>query len=214
MLRIYSLVAAGLALLGGGTPVRGPRGDSKGPDSAQVARFLTALGSADPVICEMAVDNIGNGWGWHSRRAAVGVLHDRSQAERAARNAFSNDVEDPKAVPLLVDRLGDPNPCVRRAAARMLGSDRSDLARRMLRAKLRDPQPLIREAAAFGAGQRDDHEAYDDLVRGLKDPEVSVVRMSVWALGELEDHRAVALLTPLLDHDDTGVRAASVWSLG
>src|SRR5882672_2341031 len=98
--------------------------------------------------------------------------------------------------------------CARRAAARMLGSDRSDLARKMLRAKLRDPQPLIREAAALGVGEHDDHEAYDDLVRGLKDGDISVVRMSAWALGELEDHRAVALLMPLLDSDAAGVRAA------
>src|SRR5262249_54295203 len=131
VLRIYGLALVGLALAGVGAKatVSLARPGGKGPDSAQVARFLNALGAADPVICEMAVDNIGNGWGWHGRRTPVGVLHDRSEADRAARDAFSNDVEDPRAVPLLVERLGDPNPCVRRAAARMLGSDRSDLAR-------------------------------------------------------------------------------------
>src|SRR5947207_1418620 len=139
--RIYSL-SAGALLIGAvytaGAPASAPT--RPGPDSAQVVHFLSALGAADPIICDMAVDNLGNNWGSRSGREPVGVLRDWSPADRVAREAFGHSVDDPRALPVLVDHLGDPNPCVRRAAARMLGADRSELARRMLRAKLRDSQ--------------------------------------------------------------------------
>ena len=77
MIRIYSL-SAGALLVGAVYAGQGPRRapTSPGPDSARVARFLSGLGAADPIICDMAVDNLGNNWGSRSGREPVGVLRD------------------------------------------------------------------------------------------------------------------------------------------
>ncbi len=42
-----------------------------GPDSAQVVRLFTALAAADPVVCELAVNRLGNGW-WCTARPGPG----------------------------------------------------------------------------------------------------------------------------------------------
>src|SRR5688572_8619855 len=119
MLRLVTLFLV-LFTAVGPTPATATHDDGPGPDAQQVERLLTALGAADPLVCEMAVDAFGNSWGWSDRRLAVGVLHDQHAAAREARRLFSNHVKDPQALPLLLARLGDPNPCVRRAAAKLL----------------------------------------------------------------------------------------------
>ncbi|MEP6474161.1 MAG: hypothetical protein ABJC74_10590, partial [Gemmatimonadota bacterium] len=77
--------AAALAIAGagyaGGSMNHPHSSRGGGPDSVQVARFVTGLGASDPAVCEMAVDMLGNHWGWSGRRWSVGVLHDRVVSE-------------------------------------------------------------------------------------------------------------------------------------
>jgi len=116
-----------------------------GPDSAQVEALLAGLGRADPVVCEMAVDNLGNFWGGWARRE-VGALHDRAPAA-AAREAFDGRVKNAGAVGVLARELGHANPCVRRAAARMLGESSNPEALARLRTAFRSGDPRVRAGA-------------------------------------------------------------------
>jgi hypothetical protein len=159
-------------------------GDRPGPDSAQVGAFLTAMGQAEPTVCEMAVDQLGNSWGrWGG--GAPGGLRDRTDADRAARDRFGGSVADSRAVPLLGATLGDQNPCVRRAAARLLGSSTAAEALPRLRAAATSDDARVREAALLGLGEADDAESYDAMLRGLRDRDPYVSRMGAWALGTL-----------------------------
>ena len=126
-------------------------GDRPGPDSAQVSGFLTAMGRADPTVCEMAVDQIGNSWGgWGG--GAPGGLRDRTDTDRAQRNRFGGAVADGRAVPLLAASLADANPCVRRAAARLLGGSIAAEALPRLRTAAASGDGRVREAALLGLG--------------------------------------------------------------
>src|SRR4029079_2899587 len=118
MIRLATLSIVLLALVGP-APATATHDDEPGPDAQQVERLLGALGSADPLVCEMAVRNFGNRWGWSSPRAPGGVLHDQDEAVRAARRLFDHHVKDPQALPPLLARLAQPTPPLRWAPARV-----------------------------------------------------------------------------------------------
>src|SRR5512147_174108 len=105
-------------------PPRLPRElrDGPGPDSIAVARLLGALAQTPPGVCGMAVSMLGNGWDGGAR-SVVNALGDEPAS---ARRAFESPLRDRRAVPLLAAALSRPEPCVRRAAARLLGN--SELA--------------------------------------------------------------------------------------
>jgi hypothetical protein len=85
-----------------------------GPDSAAVARFLTALAASDPVVCQLAVSSIGNNWyGWDDYQ--TGQLAGEAASERA-RQALSRPVTEPGVLARLAESLGDQHTCIRRAA--------------------------------------------------------------------------------------------------
>ena len=90
-------------------------GDRPGPDSAQVSAFLTAMGRADPIVCEMAVDQLGNSWGrWGG--GAPGGLRDRTDADRAQRDRFGAQLT--RAAGVRVAKRGAPPRRGRRPAER------------------------------------------------------------------------------------------------
>src|SRR5687768_4268443 len=183
-----------------------------GPDSAQVRAMLDALGRADAAVCELAVDMLGNSWGgWTSRE--VGSFTDVSVTP-AARVALEGRVKGADAISGLAASLDESNPCVRRAAARLLGHTDATAARERLRAAFRSGSPRSREAAAFGLGLAEDLASFDALVRALRGDEPGVARMSAWALGQIEDSRAVEPLADAMRSRDRGVRLAAIWALG
>src|SRR5690348_4773622 len=120
----------------------------RGMDSAGVSAFLVGLSGANPVVCQLAVNSLGNHWGHGDDELEVGILAGEITAERE-RDALGRSITDPGALTLLGRALADPHPCVRRAAARMLGESKSSEAVRLLQSSLRDPAPTVREAAAL-----------------------------------------------------------------
>ena len=92
-------------------------------------------------------------------------------------------MSDARAVPLLAATLGDPNPCVRRAAARLLGSSTAADALPRLRTAAASDDARTREAALLGLGEADDALSYEVMLRGLRDRDPFVSRMGAWGLG-------------------------------
>src|SRR5882672_9546617 len=191
----FTIAGAGYA---GGAYVHPHSSRSAGPDSAHVAQLLTGLGSSDAMVCEMAVDMLGNHWSWGGRRWSVGVLHDRVASE-AAKDTLSNAVTDARALPILAARLSETNPCVRRAAAEMLAESPRPEALQSLRTGFKSGDSRIREAAAFGLGLNQDTTSRAELERALKDSDPVVARMAAWALGGIENHASLPALLAAAD---------------
>ncbi len=194
-------------------PWIGVRPETRGPDSAAVAGFIGALATSDPVVCQFAVMSIGNYWNHGDDEFPTGNLKDE-ETQETRRQTLSRPVSDPAAIALLIQSLGSTQPCVRRAAARMLGRGRVPEPVRQLRFALRTGDSRVREAAALGLGEAEDPGAFHDLARALNDKDVAVVRMAAYALGELEDARAVKPLGGLLRADDPDTRATAAVALG
>ncbi len=183
--------------------------DLPGPDSAQVAAFLGSLSRSEPMICEAALDGAQNVW---RDRSLVGAL--REQSADAPRLALAGSLRDARALPLLAAHLGDANPCVRRAAARILGDAAMPSATERLRVALTERDGRVREAAALGLGEADDSASAPALGRLLRDGDPYVARMAAWALGSMAAHDQVPALIEALRHPDAGVRVNAAWALG
>ncbi|MEP7228182.1 MAG: HEAT repeat domain-containing protein, partial [Gemmatimonadales bacterium] len=125
-------------------PWTGIRPETRGPDSATVANFVRTLGVSDPLVCQFAVTAIGNNWSHWDDGSRTGNLQDEGNQE-ARRVTLSRPVADPLAIALLIESLGSPNACVRRASARMLGGSGEPEAVRQLRGALRDGDGRVRE---------------------------------------------------------------------
>ncbi|HEY8195549.1 MAG TPA: HEAT repeat domain-containing protein, partial [Gemmatimonadales bacterium] len=194
-------------------PWAGVRPDHRGPDSAAVGALVRALAASDPLVCQLAVASIGNNWGHGDDEYRTGNLKEEETLE-AQRETLGRPVGDPAAVALLVEALGSPHACVRRASARMLGRGGEPETVAQLRTALRAGDGRVREAAALGLANAEDPGAFHDLVRALHDKEPPVARMAAYALGELEDARAVKPLGDLLRADDPDTRATAAAALG
>jgi HEAT repeat protein len=182
----------------------------RGPGEAAVARFLTALAASDPLVCRLAVQSVGNDWRWNGSRG----LLDPDSAGRAEREMLTHRITDPGALARLSQTLGHEKPCLRGAAARMLGNSETREAVTLLREALRSPDPRTREAAALGLAHAEDPASFRDLSDALGDSQPAVLRMAIHALGELEDARAVKPLSRQLRAKDAETRAAAAEALG
>ena len=170
--------AAPGAFLHEGDPVHAAQ---PGSDTAQARAFLGALRGANAVQCELALHALHNSY---STRIESPVPDRRPEAWALVSWA-SRRVRDPLAVPALAAALHDGDPCVRRAAARLLGRSRLPLAHTRLVEALRDPEPLVRQLAALGLGFASDPAAVTPLVRALEDRDPGVRSAAAWALGAL-----------------------------
>ena len=137
-MKLFLLAATGVVTLGAGVGVvgsgRSPDHSTRpGPDSAAIVRMFGALGSADPVVCEFTADQLRNGWSWSSDASQIAALRDHTADDRAVKDMFNQDVKDAKAIRVLGSHLSDPNPCLRRTAAQLLGGSNNDEAVRTLR---------------------------------------------------------------------------------
>src|ERR1043165_2219505 len=123
---------------GGPVPAEGGLGERRhaGPDSARVEAFLGSLRAADPMICEMVADQVRNFWN-SDGDFGVGLLSDASRSWEAARDSLYGPVTDPAALRRIARALDDPNACVRRAAAKLLGDRESQGAVAVIREGLR-----------------------------------------------------------------------------
>jgi HEAT repeat protein len=187
--------------------------EPRGMDSARVRAVLGAARGANAMVCEMAATTVDgrSGW-WSDSEFRVG-----SSADSAARDVVSwvqrHEVE-PNAVPILRSALGDPDWCVRRLAAPLLGRVRDASAHQAMLAALGSSDAGAREMAALAIGFADDSSAVQPLIARLRDGEARVRATAAWALGEIERHEAVRPLIDALGDADALVRESAAHALG
>lgn len=182
-------------------------------EAENVAALIAAVRNANPVLCELAARGAAWDGNWHSVGPASPL---RARGEEtmtlvrfAASSPRSRDVIQP-----LRAALGDPDPCVRRFVAPLLGRTQHDAAVETLVTALRDASATTREAAAVGLRFAEKPSTLDPLMRALEDSESSVRAASAWALGELEDSRSIAALERVLKDSEPIVRMNAAWALG
>jgi HEAT repeat protein len=102
--------------------------------------------------------------------------------------------EDPRAVPVLLLYLGDPDQKVGLYMAQTLGNLAEEDALAALRLALSDPNPNIRWRAAMALGDQRDAKAVPELERLLRDPEKLVQNVAANALVQIGTPEAIAVL--------------------
>jgi HEAT repeat protein len=205
------IVTEGVVVADQGAPAR--QAASPGDEAENVAALIAAVRNANPVLCELAARGASWDGNWHYVGPASPL---RARGEEtvnlvrfAASSPRSRDVIQP-----LRAALGDPDACVRRFVAPLLGRTQHDAAVETLVSALRDASAITREAAAVGLRFADKRSTVDPLMRALEDSESSVRAAAAWALGELEDSRAIPGLERALKDSEPIVRINAAWALG
>lgn len=188
--------------------------EQPGPDSVRVATMLNTLRSGDPLVCELVVDRLRNNW-WGNGDDGVGRFSDDRTKYDAVQDSLRGHVTNAGAIELLVRSMNEEDPCVRRAAAHMLGRSKVESSR--LAKMLQDPSPRVRAAVALAIGVGDKEHgqaARTTLEQVLRDGGANDAAMAAWALGEIEDSASAPALIRALRSTHALVRLAAVGALG
>ena len=194
-----------------GAPAR--QATSPRDEAESVAALIAAVRNANPVLCELAARGASWDGNWHHVGPASPLRARNEETMNLVRFAASSPRSRDVIQPLRV-ALGDPDPCVRRFVAPLLGRTQHDAAVETLVSALRDASAVTREAAAVGLRFAEKPSTLDPLMRALEDSESSVRAAVAWALGELEDSRAIPALERALKDSDSIVRINAAWALG
>ncbi len=131
-----------------------------GPDSARVVAWFGALHAADPMVCEMVADQLGNFWSSNGSEG-IGALADASRRWESSRDSLASPVTDRAARRVAFRALAEDVACVRRSAAKMLGRSGSGVLDE-LREGLRSTNPRVREATILAIGHSELPELMND----------------------------------------------------
>ena len=183
-----------------------------GPDSARVVAYFNALGSADPMLCAMVTDQLGNFWSSEGDDG-IGSLADASRRWEPARDSLASRITDPAAKRVAFRALAVDDACVRRSAAKMLGRSGSHAAAE-IRQGLRAANPRVREATLLALGESELPEFLTDAEQATRDDNPAVVAMATWALGEYKQPSSFGRLEQLVGSRELRVRRAAAWALG
>jgi len=118
-----------------------------------------------------------------------------------------------KAIPVLVNALGDKNLRVRLGALRGLYKLHTDEAMYSILDALADEHPDVRASAVTYIGWSGNVASSDDIARLLKDGNEQVRKSAAAALGNLESQNAVESLIDILSDPDSGVQQQAIISL-
>ena len=174
-------------------------------DAENVAALIAAVRNANPILCELA----SRGAMWNGNWQYVGPatpLRARSAGDMDLVRFAASSPKGREVIAPLRAALGDPDPCVRRFVAPLLGRTQQSAAVETLVTALRDENAVTREAAAVGLRFAENPSTIDPLTRALEDRESSVRAAAAWALGEIEDARAIPALERTLKDSEPLVR--------
>lgn len=218
---LLAATAAGGALFAAATLALTPdlhRAQAQTPERATergaVTAVLTGARGANPVMCALAARALDQSMHWGDFRPGYDPRGLEARAVRETLRVAFDVLHDPSVVDVLRPALGDPDACVRRVAAPLLGRLRHPDGLQALRRAVRDPSAVTRETAALSLGFSGDALAVPDLVATLRDATPEVRIAAAWALGEIESKTALQPLVAALEDTDARVRATSAWALG
>jgi hypothetical protein len=179
-------------------------------DVAAIQSLFARMRGTNRFACELAMVSVDRGnWFGGLDELSGGPFADDSLRVFVPRELYASAVEP------LWTALRDPDRCVRRTAASLLGRTKALRASERLRGALDDSDAEIRALAAFALGLAEDQAAAARLQALLRDNAANVRSTAAWALGELEYRPAIEQLAELLIRDPIpAVRRAAARALG
>ncbi|MBP1922807.1 HEAT repeat protein [Halorubrum alkaliphilum] len=146
-----------------------------------------------------------------ARKFARALKADRPELRIAAANALER-LNEPSAVPAVVEALSDPDPRVRLRACQACGAFADPRTIPALVERLED-EPRVKRAAANALGNVGTDRALDPLLNLLDDPDESIRRIAAGALGKANNPKPVEPLARALGDESAIVRNAAVYSV-
>jgi cellulose synthase operon protein C len=226
MLRPRSALAAALLAAVLATGTTGAPGSSFGPRPAAAWSFdwighveldAEGLTAENPSVRVAAVQALAAYDINLTERYLLGALTDAALEVRLDAARALGRGRSQRAVPTLIEWLGDIEPKTRVAAAEALGDIGGPQASAALARSLGDPDHGVRQRAvrAIGAiGQRGDRSAVIALLPRLSDDKADVRRETVEQLEAIGDGRAVIPLVAAFVDNHPEVRKAAVRAVG
>src|SRR5512135_3290027 len=150
-------------------------------DVARARELLAAAHGAPPVICALAAWTVEQRYGFSAWQPPGGV----ADSSAALAWALERDRHE-SAASVLVDGLGDDDPCVREVAARLVARIESRTATDGMLRSLVATSAGTRRAAAVALGLAETTQALDPLIARLGDTDAPVRAAAAWALGGLD----------------------------
>jgi len=184
-------------------------------DSGSARALLASVRGANPTLCALASAAVGNGWPWGSGDEEDAPALARSGDDvRSALSWLSDGIDSPSVIAELRGGLGDPDACVRRISALLLGRGRTQAGADALLEALTSGDPARRDAAILGIAHTEERRAVAPLVGMLTDRDPEVRGGAAWALGHLESREATPALSRLTGDGEPRVRRAAARALG
>ena len=185
-------------------------------DASVATEVLPMLRDPDAAMRATAAQALGEMKGPRTGAALVGALTDRSASVREAAVRALDDLRERSAIPALEGMVtNDPDPDIRRSAARALGDFSAARSLDPLTRALADRDPDVQRDAAEAMGNLNDvSKAPTALVRASASTDLELRRRATRTLGRIGDPATVQALTDRLSDDDKDVRLAAVEGLG
>ncbi|WP_123537198.1 HEAT repeat domain-containing protein [Halosimplex salinum] len=183
--------------------------------TAAAVDSLDKLGgdAIERLIADMAGVDFGEGADWMKAKAFARALDaDLPELRMAAANGLGA-IEQPDAVPKLIERFDDPDPRVRARAARACGLIGDSRATDALEGLLTDESVTVRREAAESLGTVGNRQALSALLPLYQDDSERVRRIAVGAFGNFPNAQPVDYLVESLTDDAAAVRRTAVYSL-
>ncbi len=184
-----------------------------------VPALIAALESPHDTVREHAMTALGAVGDMRAWKPLIVAAHkDPSPALRVkAQETVEKLATAPSSAPdagTLNLQLQDPNPMVRRSAARALSTRGNWWSVPLLAEALKDPDEEVRRLAARALGDLQDRRAVAPLTAFLPSAAGRTLYTAIVALGVLRDPAAVPALIPYLDHPDPEARRYAARALG
>ena len=183
-------------------------------DSVNASAVLAAVRGESPLACSFTSRALENRWGTrhHLGGPDAATLDD---AQAAAFDWAMSVQSTATAIPVLRRAMSDPDACVRRTAAQLVGRLGGRDLPDQLRPELGASDATRRETAVLALGYAEDTSAVAALARVAADAEPRVRRTVAWALGRSRrSEAAIEALLRMIRDGDAMVRVNAALSLG
>ena len=187
----------------------------RGEDADMVRAYLDVVTGSNPVVCNLTLRGMGNGWGGYSSMTTVTGFGVPQDEERQLLEWVGEGRLDDAAARPLADALSHGDECRRQVAAALFRRVEDDVALSVLEPLAEGGNTVARIAALRALGHVEARSSSPLLLRALEDGDGDVRRVAAWSLGRLEDPETVSALSGALAGDrDAGVRGNAAWALG
>lgn len=181
--------------------------------AAAVEPLLAVLHDPNPNVRAGAARALGKIGDRRALRSLEFCLRFDSSAEVRKSAVWALHLGDARAVPVLIDALGDTDEWVRFGAVIVLAKI-GTLAVKSLTEALHNTDPVVRAMAAETLGRIGDRRAADTLALLLFDNSLTVRDQAAVSLGRMGDARAVEVLIEILQNSLSELRTKAIKSLG